>query len=475
MQFFNWKKIRGLLNEIHLWIGLISGIVLFFVCLSGTIYVYNTEIQEASSPELYKVDANGKQRIPLDVFLPTAQKNIKGTITGVNISADAEKPYVLMVQKTNKEQKGSQSPSSENKEQGRSAANSNPPSEKQERFTSHKGGDISPEGRNNSNKEGQSKREKGKEHPGGKRGDRPERILFNPYTGVKLGSGTEAKTKTSVFMQKMFGLHRWLLLNEIEKPIFKDIENRKLGSWITGTCTILFTLGVITGMAIWFPRRIRSWKNGLKIKWSAGWKRINHDLHNTLGFYSCLFLFLMGITGPFWSFDWYRKGWQNLWGTEISKESGNSLESTFTPGKESITLETAIQLTNKEFPYSGDISITIPRDSSGIYTISKAHTGFFASAGMDRLSIDQYSGEILKKEIFAEKPLAARIGGSIKSLHIGNVYGSFTKLLWFISCLIATTLPITGVLIWINKMKKGKKKKTKSNTTSPSAKSIMVN
>jgi len=66
---------------------------------------------------------------------------------------------------------------------------------------------------------------------------------------------------------------------------------------ITGTATIIFTLGCITGLIIWFPQKIRNWKQGLKIKWNAGWKRINHDLHNSLAIYALFFLLLMGLTG----------------------------------------------------------------------------------------------------------------------------------------------------------------------------------
>ena len=50
------------------------------------------------------------------------------------------------------------------------------------------------------------------------------------------------------------------------------------------------------------------------MKWSGNWKRINHDLHNTLAFYSLIALFIMSATGLFWSFQWYREGWQNAYG-----------------------------------------------------------------------------------------------------------------------------------------------------------------
>ena len=68
--------------------------------------------------------------------------------------------------------------------------------------------------------------------------------------------------------------------------------------------------------------------------------------------------------------------------------------------------------------------------------------------------LDQYSGAVLEQDVFREKSLRNRIGSSVKALHIGDVYGQFSKLLFFISCLVATSLPVTGVFIWINKMKK---------------------
>ncbi|MDR3273390.1 MAG: PepSY domain-containing protein, partial [Flavobacteriaceae bacterium] len=36
----------------------------------------------------------------------------------------------------------------------------------------------------------------------------------------------------------------------------------------------------------------------------------------------------------------------------------------------------------------------------------------------------------------------------------GEVFGTFSKILYFLACLIGTSLPVTGTLIWLNKMKK---------------------
>ena len=449
-----WPKIRKFFNDLHLWFGLVSGIVVLIVCLTGTIYVYNTEIREAAAPHLFKVEKTAQEAMAADDLLIAAKKQIKGKISGIRISHDPERAYAILYSKPKKEEG-----KTDGKDQSVKSA------EKAEVKKDVKEG-IAANGEGKNKKEGQEKEKKAGPPAGGRQ--RANQMMINPYTGELLGDPQEKETKTAAFMQKMFSLHRWLMLNEIEKPLIEGVENRKLGSWITGSATLLFTLGVISGIVIWFPQRLRGWKNGLKIKWSAKWKRINHDLHNTLGFYSCIILFLMGVTGPFWSFDWYRTGWQKTWGTykEAPKEGAappkeEKKEESIYPGPEHAPLPVnqLLSIADKELVYPGDYMLSLPSDSVATVSISKYKKGFFAPATVDRLILDQYSGKILKKEIFAEKPLNERISSSVKSLHVGDVYGPFTKLLYFISCLIATSLPVTGVMIWLNKMKKTKKKK----------------
>ncbi len=113
-----------------------------------------------------------------------------------------------------------------------------------------------------------------------------------------------------------------------------------------------------------------------------------------------------------------------------------------------------LQTAGQELAYAGDYQISLPAEAGAPVNISKTRVGFFAPAAGDRLSIDPVSGKVLKTDIFLDKPVNERIAGSIKALHVGNVYGTFTKILYFLTCLIATSLPVTGTLIWINKMKK---------------------
>jgi uncharacterized iron-regulated membrane protein len=172
----------------------------------------------------------------------------------------------------------------------------------------------------------------------------------------------------------------------------------------------------------------------------------------------------MGITGPQWSFDWYRTGLQKTLGTYKGKEAPKekplrSILPDHITAVSNLSIAGYINEAEKVLAYPGNYTVALPSDSTSVATISKTRLGFFAPAAADRLTIDQYSGKVLKTEIFKDKPFNERVAGSIKALHIGNVYGGFTKLIYFLACLIATSLPITGTMIWLNKLKKKQRKK----------------
>lgn len=395
-----WKPIRKFLNDIHLYAGLISGLIVIAVCLSGTIYVYNTEIRETADSERYFVEAVGEKKT-LDELKSQVETELNGEVASVNVFQDENRTVQFGVKMEGAE--------------------------------------------------------------------RPTTYFVNPYSGEILANNSE-KTGTEEFMGYMFSLHRWLLLNEIEEPIMESMTNMELGRFINGVATLLFLLGVITGIFIWFPQKVKNWKQGLKIKWSGNWKRVNHDLHNTLAFYSLLFLFIMAVTGPFWSYQWYKEGWQKTFDTYQAPKGENPAgprggqggspqekpEVEVAVAQVFISLDQVVATSNTELDYNGNLRISLPNKPGADLSVSKSRTGFFAKAGADQLTLNPSTLEIKEAKLFSDLSVRQQIGRSVKSLHTGEIFGQFTKFIWFVACLIATSLPITGTLIWWNKRKKKK-------------------
>jgi uncharacterized iron-regulated membrane protein len=362
---------RKFMNDVHLWLGLGSGIILFLVCFSGTMLVFEKVI-EAVFAEDFKVEAGGNA-IPVGRLAENLQS--KGEVAGVSISNNEKDPYEFRVK-------------------------------------------TSPEDR------------------------RGTTFFVDPYTGETLKA---PESSLHGFFMSMFRLHRWLLMDTA------------IGRPIVGVATIIFFFLAVSGIVLWFPKKWkwRNFKPGFKIKFSAKWKRINHDLHNTLGFYSCIFLVIMILTGLCWSFEWYREAGSQVLGTKIfGNRGGPKIESQadFDPS-EVLTIAGIYEVASKELNYSGTTSISFPSSEKGVYQIRKYDESNWSPVISDQLVLDR-DGEVLQKEIFKEKPLNVQVASLIKPLHTGEIFGMFSKIIYFIACLIATSLPVTGTIIWLNKMKK---------------------
>ncbi|SIQ65777.1 PepSY-associated TM helix domain-containing protein [Pontibacter lucknowensis] len=428
-----WQKVRSLFNDLHLWMGIASGIILFVVCLSGTIYTFSTEIQEMLEPEKFTVQVEkGATPLAAETIMAKVAAETGGQVSAITIPADASRSYTLNVKKA--EQKEGEGRGGDGKKRGGEG-----------KGAEKGGGEKAAEGK----KGPEGAVAKGGPAGGGPGGgrDRGTNYLVNPYTGAVLGT---TDGPASEFFMSMFRLHRWLLLDtEVGRPI-------------VGWATVIFTLIIISGLVIWFPQKVKNWRQGLKIKWSGNWKRINHDLHNSLGFYSSFLLLIMSLTGLTWSFEWYKEGFFKVLGVTPQKDRKEEPLFSKVPADLSqtatLTIADYVKSADQVLPYEGDYRISLSTDSAATVSINKNKVGFFAPAASDRLQLDQYSGEVLKADIFADKAFNEKITSSIKPLHVGNVYGTFSKILYFIACLVATSLPVTGTIIWINKLRKKSKK-----------------
>jgi len=229
-----------------------------------------------------------------------------------------------------------------------------------------------------------------------------ESFIVNQYTGEIKGS---TKTSSFKFFNTVMKLHRWLLMD------------KEIGKWVTGIAAFMFLLLEITGIMLW----LRSWRAGLRIKR----KRINLDLHRAIGFYTCIFITIMAITGPYLGLDWYKKSVNKALGVKPPAKMAASTE---------VPIHLLLQKADSIFPGAATTRINFAERS-----ILK---------GSDKVS---FAGNVIKIERFADKKFGEKIAASMKSIHTGELFGAFTKIIWFIACLFATCLPVTGVLIWLRK------------------------
>jgi uncharacterized iron-regulated membrane protein len=276
--------------------------------------------------------------------------------------------------------------------------------------------------------------------PGGKGGG--SQAFVNPYTGQVVAW----QSQRSPFFFTMFSLHRWLLAGDT-------------GKMIVGVSTSVFLFILLTGMVLWWPQNKKILRQRLRLKLDGGWKRINHDLHIVVGFYAAIFLFAFAFTGLAWSFQWFNDGIYWITGTENVRPEPPL--STPRDGAAAVTLDEVFAAARRESPGAEFYNIQLPKDSAGAFSVVLMPRGAVHERASDQLFFDQYTGALIGKTLFTEKNLGQRVRATFYPVHVGSIAGLPGRIVAFLACVAGVTFPVTGVILWLNRLKKNAKRDAK--------------
>ncbi len=136
---------------------------------------------------------------------------------------------------------------------------------------------------------------------------------------------------TSDFFRGVTRFHRWLFM-----PPANPHGGMSTGRLVMGMTAIAATLILLTGVAVWWPRSLRQLKSRLAVHIGRGFRRFIYDSHVSLGIYATVFLLLMSLTGPVWSFSGYRRAAVALIGGSETRSSGHGRPAQVPPAARSI-------------------------------------------------------------------------------------------------------------------------------------------
>lgn len=390
-------------RNIHLYLSLAAGLVIMTCCFTGAILVFEKELQEAFNHDRYFVKQESLHLSIEKLITNVKQKFPAAKIASVKVYPDPERSVEI----------GVSIPEKENTGKGLDGRG-------------EKGSEI-----------------KGTSPGGPASSGRPTHTAFvNPYTGQVL----ELYNYRETFFYTMFSLHRWLLGNEAS-----------IGKTVTGVATFIFLFILITGIILWWPRNKAILKKRLKIKADANLKRLNHDLHIVLGFYSAIFLFIFAFTALAWSFKWFNDGIYTI--TNSSMKPAETPHSVYEVGQRVINYDSAFIVISNAVTDVQYYTLRAPGDSTGIFSAAVLPSGVHETA-TDNYYIDQYTGKIVGAAKYRDKNLGQKIRSTFKPVHVGSIYGLPSKIIAFLVCFLGVTFPITGTIMWLNRLKKNKRKNT---------------
>lgn len=216
------SKFRNVLFYLHLACGLIAGVVILVMCVTGTLLMYERQMIAYAEKQVVEVKGrDGAAILPLEQLVEAAQKAEGAQATAVAISSAVNAPIEVAF-------------------------------------------------------------------------GRAKSLKVNPYDGTVIQS---SGSRTREFFRALRDWHRWLAASG---------EYRSLGKGVTGASNLVFLFLTVSGLLLWWPRSWR-WNNLRSILWfrrGLRGHRRDFNLHNTLGFWCCVPLVFIIVSGAVISYPW---------------------------------------------------------------------------------------------------------------------------------------------------------------------------
>jgi len=270
---------------------------------------------------------------------------------------------------------------------------------------------------------------------------RDGQVFVNPYTGEITGEGAK---NVRGFFRTVTDFHRWLAMSG---------DGRFIGKAITGACNLLFLLLAVSGIYIWFPRRLsrRHFKPVLWFRRGLQGKARDFNWHNVIGFWSSLVLIILTVTASVISYQWAGNLIYTLTGNEPPQPqqsqpnaSNQAVESPFILPE---NLDQIWILAENQANWKS-ISMRLPvTKDAAVFTIDEGkYWNIFARS---TLTIDPKNAEIVKWESYGEQNSARQLRSWFRFTHTGETGGIIGQFIGFLACVGGAFLVWTGLsLAW---------------------------
>jgi uncharacterized iron-regulated membrane protein len=330
---------------VHMWIGLILGVLLAALGLSGSLLVYDDAVASLLSPAPRATTAGAP--LPLTMLSDAARE------AGAEKGIQGGQMQIIL------------------------------PEHKGDAVIVRLGG-ISPMGNMpGMNREGRPRREGGerRRREGGERagGGGGLQIFLDPVSGEVLGTRKSALPPLLIFAHQLHG--NFLMSREAGRPIV---------GWLGLAMCILG----LTGLVLWWPKR-GQWKYAFKVRRQASGLRFNRELHAATGIW--IFVVFMIV-----SFSGVVIAWPQTMGMNPPGFNPRSLPTVEPSDGKELGATEAVLAAQAAVPGLEPRSVTIPARPDQPITVS-----YLSHEAMNaQVLVDPYGGKVLQIRDQSERFLA---------------------------------------------------------------------
>lgn len=258
------------------------------------------------------------------------------------------------------------------------------------------------------------------------------RTSVDPVSGKILGR----RDQTHAILPTLYRLHQELLL----KPYW--------GEELVGLSGIALALSCLSGLWLWWPKPQRFWKS-VTMRRGQSWYRSVWDLHSALGFWSCLVMLVVAISGAALSFP---KASAALLGIVAPSRD-------FEPARVDRADETPIndpdgilRAASAHRPHDVALVLGLPTKRSNTWRVAMRGSNYHGVVGgLTQLWIDPWTYQVVQEKSDTHWTTGDLILVHQFPLHNGSLLGEPGRVVVFLSGLALPLLGVSGLVIWWHK------------------------
>ncbi len=257
------------------------------------------------------------------------------------------------------------------------------------------------------------------------------------YTEVAADMATGAVRETGrSWIEWVHDLHTSLLMGNI-------------GVGVNAVAAMVLLLLAISGIFLWWPG-VKTWVRGLRINFRSGWRRINFDAHNAIGFWTLAIVSWWAISGIYFGFPRQVAAVVGVVSPLKNMKEPEPLKEVAASGQ--VSLESILEKAHNHLPAAFLSGFGLTGQPGGNVTVymDVEEPGDFSHR--DILTYSGGTGNLLATWHYGQnQTLGDWVMWAMYPLHFGTLWGVGWKVVWFCLGLSLAVLSITGLLMYWNR------------------------
>jgi len=299
-------------------------------------------------------------------------------------------------------------------------------------------------------------------------------LLLDPYRAATVQAPTDSTGRKAVAALRRW--HRWVGA--------EAGELRTTMKAVTGASNLAFLGLVLSGLWIWWPRRL-TWtavRNVLWFRRGLSPKARDFNWHNTFGFWSAIPLFFVVASGVFISYRWPGLYLDRALGSESERAAaiealaatqpagagaaggargdagerrrgtGTAEEAVPAPLPPVASLDAYVATVSARTPDWQTVTLTLPADGDTVVTVATAGGNTYRPDLRATLLLHAGTAQVSEVRDYASLSTSRKIRAWVRFGHTGEVFGVVGQTIATLATLAGVFLVLTGLALSVRRL-----------------------